>query len=216
MERSSRRQVFHAYDAPGSGKDHGLRYCPRCGGQCDTAVIGGRARLVCPGCRYVHFHNPAPGVAVVVRDADRVLLGKRLAHVPCGGKWGFPAGFVEFDEDFLSAARREVQEETGLAVAITGILNVTSNYLSTTLHSLVIALAARAVGGRLRAGDDFCEVRWLPVRGPFPPLAYHADADLLRVISSGAAPILPVDARYATARPGEMAHDTVSIAGREA
>jgi ADP-ribose pyrophosphatase YjhB (NUDIX family) len=137
-------------------------------------------------------------VAIVVRDGQRVLLGKRIERVPFGGKWGLPAGFIEFDEDFLSAAHREVREETGLDIEVTGILNVTSNYLSDQLHSLVIALAAQAVGGQLAAGDDFNEVQWLPLAGPFPPLAYHADADLLQLLAVGAAAPLPVDARYAT------------------
>ncbi len=191
----TRRQVFHAYDAAGNTGAHGLRFCPRCAAACVTAHIGGRVRLICPDCAYVHFRNPAPGVAVAVLDERQVLLGKRVERVPFGGMWGFPAGFVEFDEDFLSAARREVKEETGLDVEVTGILNVTSNYLTDQLHSLVIALAARPVGGRLKPGDDFSEVHWMPVSGPFPPLAYHAD--LLRVLGVGGAPLLPVDGRYA-------------------
>jgi 8-oxo-dGTP diphosphatase len=194
------QQVFHAYDAAGNSGMDGLRFCPRCATACVTNAVGGRPRLVCPDCTYVHFRNPAPGVAVAVLDAGQVVLGKRVANVPFGGQWGLPAGFVEFDEDFLSAARREVREETGLEVEVTGILNVTSNYLTAGLHSLVIALAARAIGGRLDAGDDFCDVRWVPVTGPFPPLAYDADASLLRVLGGGGAPLLPVDARYARAQ----------------
>jgi ADP-ribose pyrophosphatase YjhB (NUDIX family) len=150
----------------------------------------------------VHYHNPAPGVAIVVTENDRVLLGKRIATAPCGGRWALPAGFIEFDEDFLTAARREAKEETGLDIAVTGILNVTFNYVSTALHALVIAVAARPAGGMLAAGDDLSEVRWLPLTGPFPPLAYEADAELLRVLACGVAPWLPVDPRYAAAPDG--------------
>jgi 8-oxo-dGTP diphosphatase len=155
----------------------------------------------CRVCGYVHYHNPAPGVAIVVTESDQVLLGKRVATAPCGGRWAFPAGFIEFDEDFLTAARREAKEETGLDIAVTGILNVTSNYLSTALHALVVAVAARPAGGTLAAGDDLSEVQWMPLAGPFPPLAYEADAELLRVLARGVAPWLPVDPRYAAARP---------------
>ena len=200
----ARRQVFHAYDPVGNTGADGLRFCPRCAAPCVSGHVGGRARPVCPACTYVHFRNPAPGVSVAVRDGQRVLLGKRIERVPFGGKWGLPAGFIEFDEDFLSAAHREVKEETGLDVEVTGILNVTSNYLSDQLHSLVIALAAQPVGGQLAAGDDFSEVQWLPLAGPFPPLAYHADADLLQLLNVGAAPPLPVDARYATGVASRM------------
>jgi 8-oxo-dGTP diphosphatase len=121
--------------------------------------------------------------------------------VPFGGRWAFPAGFIEFDEDFLSAARREAKEETGLDVTVSGILNVTFNYLTDTLHALVVAVAARPVGGTLAAGDDLSEVRWLPLGGPFPPLAYAADAELLRLLAGGLVPCLPVDPRYAAGAP---------------
>src|SRR5262249_3511251 len=97
-----------------------------------------------------------------------------------------------------SAARRETREETGLEVEVTGILSVSSNFLSAALHALVVAVAARPVGGTLRAGDDLCDLCWVPVTGPYPPLAYEADAHLLRGMARGSLPVLPVDRRYAT------------------
>jgi len=133
---------------------------------------------------------------MVMRD-NQVLLGKRIDEAVFGGRWGFPAGFIEFDEDFLTAARREAKEETGLDVAVTGILNVSTNYLTATLHALVVVVAARPIGGELTPGDDICDLRWVPVGGPFPPLAYEADAHLLERLACGALPQLPVDERYA-------------------
>jgi len=196
MERQARRQVFHAYDCDGKAGGDAIQFCPRCGGKCRRERLGDRLRPQCRECRYVHYTNPAPGVAVVLSEGDHVLLGRRVATAALGNLWGFPAGFIEFDEDFLSAARREAKEETGLEIAVTGILNVTFNYLSERLHALVVAVAARPVGGTLTAGDDLSEVRWIPMAGPFPPLAYEADAELLRVLASGTVPWLPVDPRY--------------------
>jgi 8-oxo-dGTP diphosphatase len=200
MESAPRRQVFHSYDMAANSNGHAMRFCPRCGSPCRHQPLGNHLRAHCRTCGYVHYHNPAPGVAIVVTEYDQVLLGKRIPTVPYGGRWAFPAGFIEFDEDFLTAARREAKEETGLDIAVTGILNVTSNYLTTALHALVIAVAARPAGGTLAAGDDLSEVRWLPLAGPFPPLAYEADAELLRVLACGTAPWLPVDPRYAAER----------------
>ena len=201
MARPLRRQVFHAYDGAASPLGHPLRFCPLCGSTCALEQLGNRARPRCRECRYVHYRNPAPGVAVVLMQDDLVLLGKRVATVPFGGRWGFPAGFVEFDEDFLTAARREAKEETGLDVTVSGILNVTFNYLTETLHALVVAVAAQPVGGTLAAGDDLSEVRWMPLTGSFPPLAYEADAELLRLLAKGVVPCLPVDPRYAAGDP---------------
>lgn len=44
-----------------------------------------------------------------------VLLLKRDAHQHCGGLWSFPGGKVEAGESPEQAARRELQEETGLS-----------------------------------------------------------------------------------------------------
>lgn len=201
MQQPERRQVFHAYDVDANANGHPIGFCPHCGSACTHQPRGHRVRPHCSVCRYVHYHNPAPGVAIVVTENHQVLLGKRVATAPFGGGWAFPAGFIEFDEDFLTAARREAKEETGLDVAVTGILNVTFNYLTTALHALVVAVAARPAGGTLAAGDDLSEVQWIPLAGPYPPLAYEADTELLRVLARGAAPWLPVDPRYAAARP---------------
>lgn len=188
---SSPRQVFRGY--PGDPPEPLHPFCPRCGTACVARDVGGRERSVCTWCLHVQYRNPAPGVCVVVLQGDHVLLGRRTA----GDRWAFPAGFIEFEEDFLTAARREAYEETGLEVAITGILAVSSNHHSERLHALVVAVAATRVGGDLRPGDEFSELCWLPVGGPLPPLAYEPDADLLSRLDPHRLRVLPVDERHA-------------------
>lgn len=82
------------------------------------------------------------------------------------GKWRLPQGYVEFDEDFLSAAIREVKEETGLDVEIRSILNVVSNALSPRLHTLAIILLAGIRAGEPRPGDDLETLEWFPPASP--------------------------------------------------
>ena len=55
----------------------------------------------------IAYRNPAVGVAVVLRDADTVLLGRR-ARGRYAGRWCIPCGYVEWDEDVRDAARREL------------------------------------------------------------------------------------------------------------
>ena len=50
--------------------------------------------------------------AVIFRRSDR---GIRLLLLRAYKNWDFPKGMVEPSEDALAAARREVEEETGLA-----------------------------------------------------------------------------------------------------
>ncbi len=192
------RQVFHAYDPAGNTGDEQLRFCPRCAARCEPREIGGRTRRACPGCGFVHFRNPATGVAVLVLEDERVLLGRRAGTTSSRpGFWALPGGYVEFDEDFLSAARREVREETGLEIEVRSIVNVSMSYLSRELHALTVVVAASPLGGALRPDDGLDAVEWFPQAGPFPALAFEADAHILERHHSAPHSAIPADPRYA-------------------
>ena len=60
-------------------------------------------------------------VLVVVRRGNRFLLVHERKH---GQLWYLPAGRVEPGEDFVTAARRETLEETGVPVAVNGIIRL--------------------------------------------------------------------------------------------
>ena len=115
-----------------------------------------------------------------------------------GGKWSLPGGFIELDEDFLSACHREVIEETGLSVKIISIISVVSNFFSPELHTLVIVLSARKTGGELRPGDDMVRLEWFPLSGPFPPMAFEADKHIIDRYYKTGIPGTPVDSRFAS------------------
>jgi 8-oxo-dGTP diphosphatase len=60
-------------------------------------------------------NRPRVGIAVIITRGQTVLLGRRKnAHG--AGSWCFPGGHLEFNEDLLACARREVAEETGLTL----------------------------------------------------------------------------------------------------
>ena len=60
-------------------------------------------------------NRPAVGVAVIVIENGKVLLGKRL-NSHGSGTWAFPGGHLEFGESIELCAKREVFEETGLSI----------------------------------------------------------------------------------------------------
>src|SRR5437762_291303 len=58
-----------------------------------------------------------PNVGVVLFNVDgRVWLGRR-AHTPGPFNWQFPQGGVDKGEELEAAAKRELQEETGVVSA---------------------------------------------------------------------------------------------------
>ncbi len=64
------------------------------------------------------YPHPAVTVDIVIytlrNDELKLLLIKR-AGTPFKGKWALPGGFVQMDESLEVAARRELEEETGVS-----------------------------------------------------------------------------------------------------
>ena len=61
--------------------------------------------------------DPKVGVAVIVIDGKKVLLGQRRGSHGAD-TWSFPGGQLEHGEAVLSCAKRELQEETGLLASV--------------------------------------------------------------------------------------------------
>ena len=91
---------------------HTFRYCPRCGAP-ELQHPHDRA-LHCPQCELTYFHNVAAAVACIVLDDRDHILSVRRAREPAKGTLDLPGGFVDPHESAEAAARRELQEETGL------------------------------------------------------------------------------------------------------
>ncbi len=109
---------------------------------------------------------PRVGVGAVILDGERVLLARR-GRAPSAGKWSIPGGLVHLGERLEEAAVREVQEETGLRARLLGLCGVIDRVVrdgdAVRYHYVIIDYVAESVGGRLEAGTDAAEVRWVAV-----------------------------------------------------
>lgn len=94
----------------------------------------------------------------LVRDADdRILLCRLSRGIPHAGKWTLPGGGIDFGEELKTGAVREVQEETGLAVKITGILDAHSelySYPDRQSQAVRILFSAEVLSGEIRYEQD--------------------------------------------------------------
>jgi ADP-ribose pyrophosphatase YjhB (NUDIX family) len=117
--------------------------------------------------------RPFVGIGVVVLRPGEVLLVRR-GKPPNIGSWSLPGGAQEIGERAEEAARRELLEETALAV---DELHLVANVDSITrdpdgrvrYHYTIIDFAARWAAGEPAAGGDVSEARWvgLDELGPY-------------------------------------------------
>ena len=130
-------------------------YCHQCATPMTLALLGGKERAQCPVCGFVLWRNPAPVGMALIEHAGKLVLIRRSA-APLADYWAPPAGYVECGESVPEAVMREAEEECGLGIELTGLVGV---YSQADVDVLIIAYAARSVGGSLRAGDDASDAR---------------------------------------------------------
>ncbi len=158
-------------------------YCPHCATPLEPAHRHGTIRPTCPACGFIHWRNPAVGAAAVVFDADgNILLVRRAPGATRAGLWSIPAGFVDYGEEVRAAAKRELEEETGLIADVRDVVWVASNFHDPGKLTVGIWFAANVIGGTLQAGDDADDARFFPL-DDLPPLAFETDEAYLASLS---------------------------------
>lgn len=118
------------------------RFCGRCG--TPTAIKADELAMQCPGCSLLAYPRISPAVMVLVRDGDKLLLGRSPHFKP--GVFSALAGFVEPGETLEECAAREVREEVGVDIAN---LRYFSSQPWPFPNSLMIAFFADYAGGEI-------------------------------------------------------------------
>jgi len=136
------------------------KYCP----QCATALAlieqledaGPKTRLRCAACGFTHWNNPTPVLAAVIECVDRdgrILLARNAAWP--GRMFALITGFMEAGETPEEGIRREVAEETALAV---DALNLIGVYDFQRMNQVIIAYHA-AARGEVRLSPELAEYK---------------------------------------------------------
>ncbi|MEV4413198.1 NUDIX domain-containing protein [Catellatospora sp. NPDC049609] len=125
------------------------------------------------GTRRDHYGDPdAPaatrivpgGVAVVEDEFGRILLQRRTDS----GNWALPGGTMELGETIEQCVVREVREETGLDIEITGLVGIYTDPRHVVAYAdgevrqqFSIAYRGRIVGGSIAVSAESTEVRFV-------------------------------------------------------
>lgn len=113
-----------------------------------------------------------PASYALITKQDEVLLS--LWESSIGSFWTLPGGGIEFDEQPDAACVREVWEETGYNVALTGFLSASTHVIPTEkrvpgkyrpLQILRLFYTAEIVSGFLRpeVGGSSTDAAWVPI-----------------------------------------------------
>lgn len=156
-----------------------IRFCPRCGGLLRACENPGEqlVRHICTVCGRIDYRNAKPCAGVLVNQDGRLLLVRRAVE-PFRGYWDIPGGFLEEQELPEEGAIREVEEETGLTVAVRKLLGFYLGhycYDEIETRTLNTYFLGHVVGGSERPGDDAAELAWFAPRALPEAIAFdHA------------------------------------------
>jgi NAD+ diphosphatase len=137
-----------------------FKFCPVCATELALITVvedgGDKQRLRCPRCEFTHWNNPTPVLAAVIECTDRdgqVLLARNAAWP--GRFFGLITGFMEAGESPEEGIRREIAEETSLAVTSLQLLGV---WDFQRMNQIIIAYHA-AAHGEIRLSPELAEYK---------------------------------------------------------
>jgi 8-oxo-dGTP diphosphatase len=146
------------------------------------------------------------GAACAIEREDGALLLVRLVY---RNGWGLPGGLINRREEIDSCARREVQEETGLAIDLQGEPSVV---VDTQPQRIDVVYRARPAHGAdpdavEPRSPEVSDVRWFPANA-LPQLQPEAVSALVALArsdvprGSGPLPVMPIGSPSATRATG--------------
>lgn len=106
-----------------------------------------------------------PGASAIVTDErGRVLMQRRSDS----GNWSLPGGTMDIGETLQQCAVREVKEETGLDIEITGLLGIYTDPAHVIAYAdgevrqeFNVTYLGRIVGGAIAVSDESTDVRFI-------------------------------------------------------
>jgi 8-oxo-dGTP diphosphatase len=122
--------------------------------------------------------NPVRAAGAVLVEGERVAL----VHRPRYDDWTLPKGKHQPGEDDITAALREVLEETGFHGRIErdlGVVRYTVEKHGAVLPKVVRYYVMRVAAGAFEPNDEVDELRWVTREQAADLLTYERDREVL-------------------------------------
>lgn len=104
------------------------------------------------------------GSAIVTDEQGRILMQRRTDS----GNWALPGGVMDIGETLQQCVIREVKEETGLDIEITGLLGVYTDPQHVIAYAdgevrqeFNLTYHGRVIGGQIAVSRESTEVRFI-------------------------------------------------------
>jgi mutator protein MutT len=134
-----------------------LEYCPECAA---PLIKQDDTHYTCEN-NHPYYNNPRATVAVIFIKDDKLLFSQRAIE-PNKGRYDFPGGFLEYDEDPYAACVREIEEETSLAIEAAD-LHLLTAYSEEYLPNVSITdliFIVKKWHGAITPQDDSAALEW--------------------------------------------------------
>ena len=95
---------------------------------------------------------------VIERDGKFLLVQE--AKEKCRGKWNIPAGHLYSNETIFDGAKREIKEETGCNVELTGVLQIGNRVLEDDVLVSVIFSTKLLDDNITYDSNEILDVKW--------------------------------------------------------
>lgn len=98
-------------------------------------------------------------VGGIIEKNGKFLLVQETKEI-CKGKWNIPAGHLEPNETVLDGAKREIKEETGCDVELTGIITIGNRTLKDK-EFLSIIFSTKLIKENIKYNkNEILNVKW--------------------------------------------------------
>lgn len=98
-------------------------------------------------------------VGGVIEKSGKILLVQEKQE-KCYGKWNLPAGHLDSNESIMQGAIREIKEETGCDVELTGIANLANRIMEDDIF-VCIVFTTKLLNENIKINpEEILDVKW--------------------------------------------------------